>query len=64
VIFLLVLCFQYIEEYELKEGFNYLNQTNCYEKDNVSDDNHKEYLAKINAMEALGINSEDQVCFL
>lgn len=51
---------KYIEEYELKEGFNYLNQTNCYEKDSVSDDNHKEYLATINAMEAVGISSEDQ----
>lgn len=42
--------------------FHYLNQSNCYELDGV--DEYKEYLATRNAMDVVGIGSDEQVMFL
>ena len=42
--------------------FHYLNQTNCYELDGVSD--VEEYLATRREMDVVGISPEEQVCFI
>lgn len=43
-------------------AFHYLNQSNCYELDGV--DEYKEYLATRNAMDVVGIDSDEQVMYL
>ncbi|KAK6941316.1 Myosin, N-terminal, SH3-like [Dillenia turbinata] len=49
-----------IEKYELgnPKSFHYLNQSNCYELDGVSDAH--EYLATRRAMDVVGISEEEQ----
>ncbi|KAF3457491.1 hypothetical protein FNV43_RR02149 [Rhamnella rubrinervis] len=49
-----------VERYKLgnPRTFHYLNQSNCYELDGV--DEYKEYLATRNAMDVVGIGSDEQ----
>lgn len=61
----LFLCFlQDIKKYKLghPRTFHYLNQSNCYELTGV--DESKEYSALRNAMDVVGIGSEEQVFYL
>ncbi|KAH9315730.1 hypothetical protein KI387_024357, partial [Taxus chinensis] len=48
------------EKYKLghPSSFHYLNQSNCYQLDGVSD--AEEYLAKRRAMDVVGISPEEQ----
>lgn len=55
------LCFQDLKRYKVGDPkkFHYLNQSNCYQIDGL--DERKEYIATKNAMDVVGIHSEEQV---
>lgn len=55
---------QDVAKYKLgsPKNFHYLNQSNCYELDDVND--ARGYLATRRAMDIVGINDQEQVIFL